>query len=95
MDGESLAFNPFHVSDAGLLPLGRLNRARLSAYANSQRVRHERNQVNHRIHMNALPRRKGSCGRRRLGIGIGSRPGKFRVSREVFERRHARRTCVR
>ena len=26
---EAVAFHPFHVSDAGLLPLGRLNRARL------------------------------------------------------------------
>ena len=45
VDGESLAFNPFHVSSALLLPLGRLNRARLSAYANSQRVRHTQNKV--------------------------------------------------
>ena len=37
---EAIAFHPFHVSDAGLLPLGRLNRARLTSYAKSRETRH-------------------------------------------------------
>ena len=42
---EAIAFHPFHVSDAGLLPLGRLNRARLTSYAKSRETRHSLNQV--------------------------------------------------
>lgn len=50
VQGEDLAFHPFHVSDAGLLPLGRLNRARLRSYDRSRNVRHAINEVKSTAH---------------------------------------------
>ena len=50
VDGEALRFTPFNVSDAGLLPLGRLNRSRQQAYAVSQDTRHRLNRAGRQAH---------------------------------------------
>lgn len=87
VDGESLAFNPFHVSSALLLPLGRLNRARLSAYTNSQRVRHARNQVK-APHPYDCPRSKrvAVVGGGASGLASALALASFGYQVDVFER---------
>ena len=39
---ETLRFQPYHVSDEGFLPLGRLNRFRQAIYAHTQRTSNAR-----------------------------------------------------
>ena len=52
---EDLVFNSYQISSAEHLPIGRLNRARLWAYTESARTRHQENKVDEAPHPYVRP----------------------------------------
>ena len=85
---EAIAFHPFHVSDAGLLPLGRLNRARLTSYSTSRNTRHELNKIETTPYPYKVPDslRVAVIGGGASGLAASLALASFGYQVEIFER---------